>query len=548
MIFRDVLILKQKIKTQPAKRQTFLWGAAIIAASHIVVKAIGAVFKIPLDAYILKTAGMGIYNSAYTIYNWLFMLSTAGLPVAISKMVSASYAVGNVKEAERIFAIAKALMFMLGIFGFSVLFFGAKLFANLLSAPSAALAMMALAPSLFFTSMMSAYRGYSQGMNNMIPTAVSEVVEALGKLCMGLWLAVTFIGRGIEYGAAGAIGGVTLGTACGFIVLWLSNAVSSKKLKSDKASYINAVCAKGGRQILKQLISIAIPITLGVSVFTLTSLIDTTMIMNQLALLGYEEQARLSLYGYLNRAVTMFNVPPTVIAAISISVVPTISAALSASNRTHAVETAKSAMRITILFAFPCAVGLSVLASPILQLLYHDSSHSFLLNVMGLAVACVTLVQTSNAILQAYGKVWKPVINMAIGGAVKIIVNLVLVSRPEININGAPIGTFLCYLTVMTLNMISIKKITSIKYEFSDFVIKPLFSVLVMGTATIICYDFMFRITMNYILALFAAIAFACIIYVIMIFVVRCVKKEDILLLPKGDKIYTLLTKAHIMK
>ncbi len=543
-----MLFLKEKSKKYAVKSQSFLWGAAIIAASHILIKVIGAVFKIPLDAYILKTEGMGIYNSAYIIYNWLFMLSTAGLPVAISKMVSESYAIGNVKETQRIFSIAKALMFVLGLCGFCVLFFGAKTFSSLLGAPSAKYAMMALAPSLFFTSMMSAYRGYSQGMKNMIPTALSEIAEALGKLCMGLWLALHFIGMGVEYGAAGAIGGVTLGTAFGFILLWVNNALSYRRRKADKQLHNDSLHVRSRKKLLKQLIVIAIPITLGVSVFTLTSLIDTTMIMNQLATLGYAEKARLSLYGYLTRAVTMFNVPPTVIAAISISVVPTISSAISASLREKAVETAKSAMRITILFSFPCAVGLSVLAAPILQLLYHDASHSFLLNVMGLAVACVTLVQTSNAILQAYGKVWKPVMHMAIGGLIKIIVNLLLVSRPEININGAPIGTFLCYMTVMLLNMISIKKITNITYEFSDFVIKPLLCVLVMGAATIICYDFIFRNTMNYVVALLGSIIFACIVYAVMIFFVRCIKKEDILLLPKGDKIYALLVKAHIMR
>lgn len=540
--------MENKNKKTPVKKQTFLWGAAIIAASHIIIKIIGAIFKIPLDAYILKTEGMGIYNSAYTIYNWLFMLSTAGLPVAISKIVSESYAVGNVREAERVFSIAKALMLVFGICGFCVLFFGARLFSKLLSAPSAALAMMTLAPSLLFTAMMSAYRGYSQGMNNMIPTATSEIVESLGKLCMGLLLALHFLPMGIEYAAAGAIGGVTLGTFLGFIVLWLGNTLSSKRLKKDKTSYKNAKDAKSGRQILKNLIVIAVPITLGVSVFTLTSLIDTTMIMNQLARLGYGETQRLSLYGYLTRAVTMFNVPPTIIAAISISVVPTISAAISQGARKHAIETAKSALRITILFSFPCAVGLSVMATPILQLLYHDGSHSFLLNVMGLAVACVTLVQTSNAILQAHGHVWRPVINMAIGGIIKIVTNLILVSNPEININGAPIGTFLCYFTVMALNMISIKKITGITYEISDFVIKPLLSVIVMGAATVICYDFIFRTTSNYIISLFSAIVFACIVYAVMIFFIRCIKKEDVMLLPKGDKVYNLFVRLHIMK
>lgn len=167
---------------------------------------------------------------------------------------------------------------------------------------------------------------------------------------------------------------------------------------------------------------------------------------------------------------------------------------------------------------------------------------------MGLAVACVTLVQTGNAILQAYGKVWTPVINMAIGGAVKVVVNLLLVSQPAININGAPIGTFLCYFTVMVLNLLAIKKVTGVTYEFSDFVIKPLFSILVMGAATMITYDFVFRMGMHYIIAMGAAICAAVVVYGAMIFLVRCIKKEDILLLPRGEQMYAALRRLHFMK
>ena len=540
--------MARNLKENGMGTQTFLWGAAIVAFSHILVKVIGAVFKIPLDRFILHDEGIGIYNASYTIYNWLFVLSTAGLPVAISKMVSAACATGNYKEANRIFRIAKVLMFCLGLGGALLLFFGAGLFSELIHVSSTKYSIMVLAPSLFFTAMMSAYRGYTQGMNNMIPTAASEIVEALGKLCVGLGLASYCIGMGVEYGVAGAIGGVTIGTACGFVLLWIYNRVIQRRLKRQPVLSNGRVQTKGARAILKQLIVIAFPVTLGASVFTLSSLIDTVMINNQLAALGYKEMECASLFGYLSRAVTMFNVPPTVIAAISISVVPAISAAISTGQRHRAVETAKSALRITSLFSFPCAVGLSVLAEPIFQFVYGDAAHSFLLNVMGLAVACVTLVQTGNAVLQAYGKVWTPVINMAVGGVVKVVVNLLLVSQPAININGAPIGTFLCYFTVMVLNLLAIKKATGVTYEFSDFVIKPLFSVLAMGAATMITYDFVLRTGLHYLLAMGAAIGVAVIVYGAMILLVRCIKKEDLLLVPRGEKIYEALRRLHLMK
>lgn len=526
-------------------KQTFVQGATIIAAAHILVKVIGAGFKIPLELMILGKEGMGIYNSAYTIYNWLFMISTAGLPVAVSKMVSESVSVGNTVEAKKIFSISKRLLLLVGAVGSAVLFFGAELFADALAAPSAKYAIMAMAPSLFFVALMSAYRGYFQGQNNMTPTAISEVIEALGKLVVGLALGFACIGYGLQYGAAGAIGGVTTGTAFGLAALLLYSGATRRRSAKYTSRSRGAVRSTGS--LLRQLIYIAIPITLGVSVFTLTSLIDTAMVMNQLQGLGYSESQRLTMTGYLGHAVTMFNVPPTIISAIAVSIVPAVCAALAVGNRRLAVENTKSALRITILLALPCAVGLCVLASPILQLVYKDANYSFLLNVMGLAVALVTLVQVGNAILQSYGKVWVPVINMAVGGVVKIVVNLALVSRPEININGAPIGTLLCYFTVMALNLRSIKKVTGISYEFSDFVLRPLVSVLVMGMATLVSYDFFNSLLSNYIASMLLAICVAGVVYFSMMFLVHGVKREDVLLLPKGKQLYALLCKFHLL-
>ncbi len=534
------------------KKQTFVQGAAIIAAAHIMIKFIGAAYKIPLDGLILKTEGMGIYGAAYTIYNWMFMISTAGLPVAVSKMVAESAALRNYADAKKIFSISRGLMFIIGLCGSAVLFFGASMFAEALAAPSAKYTIMTMAPSLFFVAMMSSYRGFFQGLSNMTPTAISEVIEALGKLVVGITLALAFIGYGVQWGAAGAIGGVTIGTVLGLIALLVYSAFARRKLPEFSRAALSKgkSCAvvRTGRQILKQLVYIAIPITLGVSVFTLTSLIDTAMVMNLLKGLGHVEAERLSMYGYLLRAITMFNMPPTIISAIAISVVPAIASALALGNKWLASETAKSALRITILISVPCAVGLCVLASPILRLLYHDSGYYQLLNIMGLAVAMVTIVQVGNAILQANGRVWTPVLNMLVGGFVKIFVNYTLVGNPAINIYGAPVGTFLCYFTVAVLNLIAIKRITGIKYEAADFLIRPLASGIVMGVATDLTYKFVNNALGNYIIAMGAAMVAAAGIYFAMLFLVRAVKKEDVLLLPKGKYIYAMLQRARLMK
>ena len=241
------------------------------------------------------------------------------------------------------------------------------------------------------------------------------------------------------------------------------------------------------------------------------------MVMNQLHGLGYPEEARLSMYGYLNRAITLFNLPPTVIAAIAVSIVPVVAGALAVNNKEEAAKNVKSALKITVLFAMPCAAGLSALAKPVLQLLYADGNYSFLLNIMGIAVLFVTVVQVSNAMLQAYGKPWIPVIDMLIGGCVKVFVNLILVSQPGININGAPIGTMLCYFTVMTLNIIRLKKISGVKFGITGFILKPVLLGIITAVSAFYSYNFIIGFTGN-VVATALSICFAAFCYFITIF------------------------------
>lgn len=531
------------------KNNSFVVGAFIIAISNIIVKIIGAVYKIPLDRFILGTEGMGIYSASYTIYNLLFVISTAGLPVAISKMIAESTAKNDYKTADSIFRIAKKLLLVIGTLAFLVMFLFSKNFANLISSPDSYLTTMVMAPSLLFVSVASVYRGYYQGMQNMYPTAISEIIEAFCKLVFGLSVAYIIKSRFDTYylSSAGAISGITIGTLLSVVFLVLYGKFDKNKKRTMSVSeFQNTKDGESAASILKRLVKIAVPITIGVSVFTLTSFIDMATVMNTLEDLGYNKDLRASLYGYLNRAITLFNMPPTVINAISISVVPFIAASLALKNKNEAISTTRSALKITILLGLPCAVGLSVLSKPVLKLLFDDGGHSFLLTVMGLAVLFVTLVQTSNAILQSWGLVWTPVIHMLIGGIFKIAINLILVSQPEININGAPIGTLTCYIVVMTLNIAKIKKCAKIKLGFSDFIIRP----VVLGIITSVTAYFMYEFSSAYFVnsvSLFLSIAVTAVVYFVVLFLVKGIKEEEILLLPKGKLILQKLKNMKIM-
>lgn len=517
------------------KAQNFVIGAFVIACAHIAVKIIGAIYKIPLDRYILHPEGMGYYDSAYTIYSLLFTVSTAGIPIAISKMVSESVAKNDFNMAEKIFSASRILMLIIGSIGSAVLFLFSDVLAAWLDISEASVIIKALSPSILFVCISSAYRGYSQGRANMLPTALSEVTESLGKLVIGLGAAALLARSSVVFGSAGAILGVTCGTLASMILLIIIT----------KRSEFRGKCEVSGKKIVFMIIKTAIPITIGAAVFTLTNAIDTAMVIGKLKAIGLDG---VSLKGYLSRAVTLFNMPPTVISAIAISVVPAISASVTLGERNKANDITASAVRLTTLISSPCAVGLCVLSMPILQVLYGDGAHSELLTVMGAAVFFVTLVQTGNAVLQANGKVWHPVLFMAIGGVVKVIVNYFLLSVHSVNILGAPISTLICYAIVMLLDIIDIKRISHLKYGFTDAFLKPIVSAAFMGAASYGVYEILFKLSGSRLVSLAAAIAVGAAVYFAFVFIMRAVKKCDVVLLPCGEKIAKILEKFHLIR
>ena len=525
-----------------SKKQSFMKGAFILIVANIIVKVIGAAFKIPLT-YLLDEDGMALFTTSYTMYTWLFIIATAGLPVAISRMISESRAKGNYGEVKKILHVSFSLLAVIGIAGTLILFFGAGLFARLLGNPDAKLGIMAIAPAMLFVSGMSAYRGFFQGHQDMYPTAASEVCEAVGKLVIGYAGAYYFINYSVTYAAAGAVFGVAIGGFLGFAVLVIFYNVKKKNLYSKASVGIS----RSNKTLLKQLVEIAVPITIGASVFSLTSLIDMAMIMRNLQSTGFSYEEAKFLWGsYSGYAVPMFNLPPTLISAISISLVPTISGAFSVGDSKTAGETAGNSIFITILFALPCAVGMSVLAEPILRFVYHNTNASSTLAVLGLAIIFVSLVLITNSILQSVRRERIPVYNMLIGGVVKVIINNWLVKNPDVNINGAPIGTNACYIVILLLNMYWIKRELKVKLSITQYVIKPLISVAVMALAVFVTYDFTMKL--GNATSLVASIGVGAGVYVVMIFALRTVSEEVMLAVPGLSKLLPFMKKHKLIK
>ena len=522
------------------KKQTFMKGALILMIANIIVKVIGAAFKIPLT-YILGEEGMALFSTSYNVYTWLFIVATAGIPVAISRMISETRAKGNFAEVEKIRKVSFSLLFVIGIAGTAILFFGAEAFAKLLDNPDAKLGIMAISPAILFVSFMSAYRGYFQGHQNMLPTAVSEVSEAVGKLVIGFVCAYMFVSKGVIYSSAGAVFGVAMGGLLGFATLFI--AFLRKKPNKEQSRGFS----RSNGTILKELIVIAVPITLGASVFSLTSLIDVAMIMRNLRSSGFSYQEAKILYGsYTGYAVPLFNLPPTLISAITISIVPTIAKALAQKDMKTARQNASTSLQITLLFSLPCAVGMSVLSKPILDLVYNNTNASSTLAVLAVAIVFVSLVMVTNAVLQSAGKERVPVINMLIGGVVKILINNYLVKNPDINILGAPIGTISCYAVILVLNMITIVRVIKLDFPFVQNILKPVVSAGLMGVCSYFVFDFASPLGSK--IALIVSIASAVVVYGVSLLIMKGITEELLLSVPGLSRFAPILKKLRLIK
>ncbi len=523
---------------------SFMHGAIILLVANILVKVIGAVFKIPLT-YILGEEGMGYFSTAYQVYTWMFIVATAGIPVAISKMISESYTKNRLFEVKNIFSVSIRLLLAIGVIGFAVLFFGADFFASeLLKNPGAAPGIKAIAPAMLFVSIMSAYRGYFQGHQNMLPTAFSEVSEAIGKLVIGFGGAYLLISHGMKLSAAGAVFGVSCGGFMGFVILF-----AIYKRQESKPMRINGISreSRSNGAILKTLVKIAIPITIGASVFSLTSLIDTAMIMRRLQAGGFAQKEANALWGsYSGYAFPLFNLPPTLINAITVSIVPAIASAYAVGNISEAGHTTSKSLKITVLFALPCAVGMAMLAKPILSLVYNNTNATSTLSILAIAIVFVSLVLVTNAILQSTGNEIIPVINMVIGGIIKVIINYFLVAHPEININGAPIGTTTCYIIILLLNLLAIRSRLKIRLPFGELLAKPVISAAAMSM--VLYFTAPLFSPYGRLSAAVAPIALGAITYLAALIAVKAINEDDIAMLPKADTLAKICKKFKIIR
>lgn len=540
-------------------KKSFIQGAAVLAAAGLLVKVLGAIFKIPLGNMI-GADGMAYYSPAYYVYSFFLVLATAGIPVAISRMVSERVSFGKFGEAHRVFKISRTLMTIIGSLSFLIVFFGAELLSGMFNMPEAALAMRAISPALIFVPVMAAYRGYFQGMQDMGPTAVSQVIEQVFRVVVGLSLAWFFfksaqsLGVASRYspqesGAAGATLGAAAGAIGGLLVMLIVYALNKSRIKSRIARQKKGMRAsrESSTSILKKIAVIAIPITIGASIMPLVNMIDVAVVVNRLQASGWDAAVAKGMYGQLSSfAGSLINFPQVLTQAVAMSLVPLVAAAFKQRDMAYLQENVENGLRMSLILGMPCAFGLFALAEPILVLLYPAQKASAIsaapcLMVLSVGVVFLAAQQTLTSVLQGVGKQMIPVCNLGIGIIVKIVITWILTGIPAINILGAATGTVTAYLIAAILNIRAVRKYTGTRFDLGITVVKPFISSGVMAVCAWGLYRLLDVVLGGSRFATVLAILFAVVIYGVMVFVTRTITKEELSKMPKGDKIVRLL-------
>ena len=578
------------------KSQSFLKGAAILGSSMVIVRLMGMVYKILLSG-MYGGVGTGLFNSAYALYNPLFMLSTAGFPIAISRTVSESIAKKRYRDVRQIHKLSVPIFVIAGLICFLAMVVGSFIYVRIINAPNAIFALLCLSPTIFFGCLMSIYRGYFEGMRNMTPTAISEIIEAacklfLGftasfitmKLCMKAYYSSGYVfgikcvseaeanAASIPIAIGAAITGISLGSFFGFIFLFIrykrgGDGISVSDLRSSPPPRRNNV-------IIGNLVRTAIPIGLGSIVMSLADMIDSTLVMKRIfnimetnpdALLNVygslipddvlaSNNTHTYLYGCYGIALTLMMLVTAVTQVFGTTALPSVTAAWTSGDRTKLKESMETVLRVTVLVTIPSGIGMSLLAEPLLSLIYSSPNvaneveiGSKVLAVMGISVIFIATSTPLCSMLQAIGRVDVPLKLFIAGMIMKIVVNYVLVGIPEINIQGANVGSIVCYGFVTVTAMFILCRETKITPNFVSILIKPLIAAIICGIAAYfseILFDFVCVQRVATLLAILTAI----IVYFIVLLLIRAIKREDLLQMPKGNKIVKVLEKRRLIR
>ena len=475
-------------------KQTIIGGATVLGITGMICKIIAVLYRIPL-AWMIGDHGLGTYQLIFPTYNLLLTISSAGLPVAISRIVSYNLAKGDIRNTRRTFKSALIILSAVGIIGTALMIALHTFLSQRVGNPETMAGFIAIAPAVAIVCTMSAFRGYMQGQQNMLPTAISQLIEQIGKIAIALPFA--YLGSQIGIAESGeinigyAVAGALLGTSIaeGFALLFMILVYYRKRHAIDRYPENKEIAVQSWSHINRRLMSYAIPITIGACIIPLASFIDSGMIVNRLVDgAGFLRDDAVAMYGrFSGYVITLINVPTALALAISMSIVPAISSNIARRDMEAVKRSTYAGLRMAFLVGLPCSFGMSVLAKPILSMVYPFSSPqaldqtAMLLSFSSFTIVLFTVVQATSGILQGLQKQKIPMFTLIIGVCFKVVINYTLIATPSINILGASIGSLICYGTSMLPNLYFVHKYTGLKWKPLHIFIKPLLVSAIMG-------------------------------------------------------------------
>lgn len=540
-----------------SKKNSFLKGATILGLAGILIKILGAAFKIPLAGKI-GAEGMSYFMAPYPIYNWLLVVATAGIPTAIARMIAERETVNDTHGIFRIVRVIFRPIAVVAVIFAAILFFGAEPIARAVGLDEAKYAFRTIAPALLFVPLMSVFRGFFQGIQRLKPFAISQIVEQLFRVVFGLTLAFLLFSMGVQYSAAGATFGAAIGAFFGLLIVYYIYKIVKMKEFKHLLEKPALETSESDWDILKQLLMISVPITIGASIMPTMNSIDLMLVVNRLNSIGIDNAKEL--YGILTGfAVTIVNFPQILTASLQISLVPATTQLVveykrSLKNGDHAEEkrkrlseTVNAGIKVALIIGLPCAVGLATLSEPVMLLLYSSQKESAIIGAKILSVLAWDLIflavyQATTGILQGLKKQMLPALHLAVGLIFKVVLTYTLVAIPSVGVTGAAVSTIAAFAVASALNVRALSKESYLDLNIVKLAIKPVISAGVMGLFVILAYNPLGEIVGSK-LATLITILIAAFIYGSLILVTKTLHDHEYDMLPGGSKLKKLAEK-----
>lgn len=537
------------------KTNSFMKNVLILMFAQIMVKVLGLVYKFVITNFEgFGDTGLGYYSSGYQIYSLLLALSSIGIPSVISKLVSERIAINDQKGAQRVFKICMALFVGIGVILSCALYFGAEYIATVIyNVPDTQYVMKALAPAIMFVSASAVLRGYFAGQNDMKPTSYSQIIEQLLNCILSIVFVYSLLGKEAYIMAAGGNLSTTVAIILTFI--YLIAYYKKRKLKVDqkqKSVEDNLTVW----QLLKKILIISVPVTVSSVISVIHPLIDSatvsrciqTVFSSMYSAKDQLELIAMSKTGILSKIDTLVNLPLAVNVAFSTALVPVISGAIAQKDMETASKRMTFSVFASLLIVLPCAAGFIALAQPILNLIYPLANDgATLLMMYSISMVFIALNQTVNGGLYGLNKTYIPLIGVVTGAIIKLILNIILISNPNIEITGAAISSIISQGIAFAICTIALVRNIKLNLKFGRMIVAPIFASAFMGICTFFINQLLNNIAGNK-LSTVISIIIGALIYVTAILVLRILKKEEILMIPFGTKIYNLLVKLRIYK